>query len=374
MAKRKTAATVVANEPKTVVKNGPEIKSEIIDFNKLGIWLDMGSNILLRGKHGCGKTSIIMQICQERGYSIQYYSASTLDPWVDLIGIPRPAKFKMTTYDELLKKETEVERECISLVRPEHFERDNTDVIIFDELNRAPKKVRNAVMELIQFKSINGKRFHRLKNVIGIINPHDENETYDVEPMCPAQLDRFHIHYEVPCRPDRPYFHNKFGDYAGDIAINYWESLGKDLQEFVSPRRLDYAMEYYVAGHKDLINDILPMETNPSKLIEALGSRSIQDVLREIVARNNTEEIKKWINDPNNYDNSIQFIIENTNYGKVFFPQMSRERLANLLTTCKEVEDFFADNADVDNQETCPLCRILDEVATKQLATIGENK
>ena len=43
-----------------------------------------------------------------------------------------------------------------------------------DEFSRAHKKVRNAVMELIQFKSINGRKFKNLKIVWAAINPDDD--------------------------------------------------------------------------------------------------------------------------------------------------------------------------------------------------------
>ena len=42
---------------------------------------------------------------------------------------------------------------------------------IFDELNRAKPKVRNAVMELIQFRSINGIKFNNLRMIWAAINP-----------------------------------------------------------------------------------------------------------------------------------------------------------------------------------------------------------
>ena len=75
-----------------------------ITNNKLDFWLKKNKNVLLIGNHGVGKTSIVM----------------------------------------------------------DGFERNG---IFMDEYNRTNPKVRNALMELIQFKSINGRKFPNLKVV-----------------------------------------------------------------------------------------------------------------------------------------------------------------------------------------------------------------
>ena len=114
-----------------------------------------GFNVLLVGNHGVGKTAIVRTALDDLGLVWKYFSASSIDPWVDLVGVPKEK-------DGVLE-----------LIRPATLDFENLQVIFLDEYNRAPKKVRNACMELIQFGSINGKKFPKLQLVIAAINPDD---------------------------------------------------------------------------------------------------------------------------------------------------------------------------------------------------------
>ena len=68
------------------------------------------------------------------------------------------------TLSEFLKKTDDNGNSYLDLVRPQEFQDDEVEAIFMDEFSRH-KKVRNAVMELIQFKSINGRKFKNLKIV-----------------------------------------------------------------------------------------------------------------------------------------------------------------------------------------------------------------
>jgi hypothetical protein len=56
-------------------------------------YANSGLNVLLSGPHGIGKTAIIKEVFNnafgEYYKNWRYFSASTLDPWVDFIGIPK---------------------------------------------------------------------------------------------------------------------------------------------------------------------------------------------------------------------------------------------------------------------------------------------
>lgn len=307
----------------------------IISPERFDMWVKMELNVLLRGKHGVGKTHVILQECAKRGLNVQYFSTSTLDPWTDLCGIPRPKKIKVANKVE----------EYIDYVRPLLLQKDELDLVILDELNRSNKKVRNALMELIQFRSINGFKFNRLKNVIGIINPEDDKETYDIEPMDPAQLDRFQIQIDVPFAPDEDYFLNKFGA-NGRVGIEYWNNLTIELRDDVSPRRLDYALSLAKAGYKEHITDVLPHRVHPQKLIQALDSKSMIEVVEELVNAGNKKAINKWINVPNNFDNAIELITNNERYLAAFIEEIHPEKRANLIRTCPEVLKYVCEKFD----------------------------
>ena len=63
---------------------------------------DVESNVLITGAHGVGKTSIIKQVFEDNGLVLNeswlYFSGSTLDPWVDFIGIPKEIDGYLRTY------------------------------------------------------------------------------------------------------------------------------------------------------------------------------------------------------------------------------------------------------------------------------------
>lgn len=242
---------------------------------KLDFWIEHNLNVLLIGEHGVGKTAIIKDAFDRNNLKWRYFSAATMDPWVDFIGVPK-------------EKVTEDGVEYLDLVRPLEFQDHSIEALFFDEFNRAPAKVRNATMELIQFKSINGRKFNNLKCVWAAINPYDENETYDVEELDPAQQDRFQIQYELSNEPSPEYFQNKFGHRMGTRAVEWWKYLPDTLKRLVSPRRLDFAVDIYIKGGD--LEDVLDAEVRPKTL-----RRKIENISTA------TTHADKWLKDGEKY-------------------------------------------------------------------------
>lgn len=184
-------------------------------------------NVLLRGPHGVGKTQMVVEEVRRQGLRLKYYSAATLDPWADLVGIPMP----MT--DDTTKEK------FLVFIRPADI--DAAEIVFFDELNRSHPKVQNAVLEMVQFKSINGVPLPNLKMVWAAINPPDD--IYQVTELNPTLEDRFHLHLDVPAQPSVAYYTNGAG-IPEDVAkalVSWWErDLDANLRRLVSPRRLEY--------------------------------------------------------------------------------------------------------------------------------------
>lgn len=49
-------------------------------------------NVVFRGRHGVGKTTMVIDAFNRKKLKWLYFSASTMDPWVDLIGVPKEHK------------------------------------------------------------------------------------------------------------------------------------------------------------------------------------------------------------------------------------------------------------------------------------------
>lgn len=253
----------------------------VIDRNWLEKYLDLDLNVLFIGLHGVGKTEVIKEVMTKRfGDKWRYFSASTLDPWVDLIGTPRPVERDGKTF--------------LDLVRPEFIVCGEVEAIYFDEFNRAPDKILNAAMELIQFKSINGYKLPNLRVVWAAINPEDDDDTYSVNHLDPAHIDRFHVHYDVPYKVDEDYFNKKYPATA-DIFIKWWKGLPGHIVKKVSPRRLDYAANAYQNGCR--LEHFLPTESNIKSLRDALGSMPFCDMIKSIT---NNDAAEVFLRNQNN--------------------------------------------------------------------------
>lgn len=195
-------------------------------------------NVLLVGDHGVGKTEMVREEAQRQGLKLKYYSSSTLDPWSDLTGIPIPVDAE--TGKRGVGKQLE-------FIRPADIE--NAQIAFFDELNRSHPKVMDAVLEITQFHTINGKSLPRLKMVWAAINP--PGDIYNVNELDPVLADRFHVHLPVPAEPSIAYYTKKAG-IAPQVAkalVTWWHrDLDDNLRQMISPRRLEYMGQNYSKG------------------------------------------------------------------------------------------------------------------------------
>lgn len=303
-------------------------------IDKLRFYAKAGKNVLLEGHAGTGKTTIITQVFDEqfgKGNWL-YLSGSTIDPFIDFVGVPREEK-------------TKDGGSFLDFVLPRHFVQKKIKAIFIDEYNRTHKKVRNGTMELTQFKSINGRKFPDLEAVWVGINPFTDDEldeSYDVEQIDKAQLDRFQIQIKIPYQADLSYFTSKYGRDIGKAAVEWWNAIPKNIKYSVSPRRLDYALEIHNIGGD--VFDVLPLESNPSKLITSITIGNIDDKLSEIFNQSDFEKAKTLLSVENAYQSALPFITKNKDYKRFFLPVLSEERIISLFFKMEEVKSFVLKN------------------------------
>ncbi len=286
----------------------------LIDTEKLKFCLKNNLNVLLTGGHGVGKTTVVQRVFEEAGLKLLILSGATMDPWVDFVGVPRP----VTRPDGST---------VLDLVRRPELADDAVDAIFIDEFNRAPAKVRNAALELLQFKSVNGHRFDRLKTVWAAINPED-NANYDTERLDDAQRDRFHVQIEIPYRPCPAYFINKFGS-KGKAALEWWDTLGEEARRKISPRRLDYAIQVVELGGP--VRDVLPKEASVQALLQMLEEGPVFDKLKQFLQTEDRAGAKALLDDPSTGSQALRHIIGSKAAALFFLPLVDRERLMSVL-------------------------------------------
>lgn len=157
-----------------------------ITISEIVSYLDKGFNLLLEGPHGVGKTHMVRQAVENLGSDCAYFNGATMDPYLDLVGVPKTVVREDGT-DELV------------LVRKRII--DTVEYIFIDEINRmSDPRGQDALLELVQSRSINGEKLPKLKAVVACVNPVKDagtGTTYQVGALGPEMVDRFDIYERV---------------------------------------------------------------------------------------------------------------------------------------------------------------------------------
>jgi len=132
-------------------------------------------SVMLRAKHGVGKSSVVKQAAEEMG--IEFFDVRLSQCEVgDIKGLP--------FIDEAEKR--------TDFAKPYWWPRDpeSGGILFFDELNRASKDVLQAVFEICLDRRLDGENLPSGWRVVTAVNADDD---YDVVELDPALLDRWFI-------------------------------------------------------------------------------------------------------------------------------------------------------------------------------------
>lgn len=135
--------------------------------------MPVDKSIMLRAKHGVGKSSVIKQSAMERG--LEFFDVRLSQCEVgDIKGLPH----------------IDVENARTTFMKPYWWPRDpnSKGILFFDELNRASKDVLQAVFEICLDRRLDGEKLPDGWRVVAAINGDDD---YDVSELDPALLDRW---------------------------------------------------------------------------------------------------------------------------------------------------------------------------------------
>lgn len=180
-------------------------------------------NVILTSEPGIGKTTIAIEIMHLLKYEpVLYLSCATIDPWVDFVGIPVPDKVKNSI------------RFC------QRQDVQDAKSIILDEINRTHEKTQNAMLEIVQYGSINGVKLKHCKALWALQNP--ATGKHHVKELDQAMIGRFKARVTLLANPSSDYY-QKVGipEEVADTLVQWWkEDLSEEQQQIVQPRTLEY--------------------------------------------------------------------------------------------------------------------------------------
>lgn len=302
--------------------------SSVPSLQMLDMWIKNNFNVLFHGRPGVGKTSMVFEAFEAQGWEKNvdylYFSAATIDPWVDLIGVP----------SKVINEDGE---EVLKLVRPDTIKNKTIKAFFVDELNRSHKKVRNALMELIQFKSINGLRFPNLEIIWAAVNPDEDDELkFDVEKLDLAQEDRFQIHVQIPYKPNESYFAQKFKNpEMAEAVCKWWNDQPEKVKLQLTPRRLEYAIDVFLKTND--LRFVIPNEAHISSLKSAIQCGNPEKTLLKMIEVGDETEIRRWLAVENNLASVQNLICNNRSVCSRVLHLLSDERIVSFASKNKGI-------------------------------------
>ena len=140
--------------------------------------IDAGFPVLIRGRHGIGKSEVVYQFAAERGLPVVERRASQMTEG-DLMGLPS------------------IDGESTRWNAPDWLKEacDNAVVLFLDEVDRATMEVRQGIFELTDSRKLNGWHLHPQTRIFAAVNggEHSGASSYQVGEMDPAELDRWTV-------------------------------------------------------------------------------------------------------------------------------------------------------------------------------------
>ena len=132
--------------------------------------------VLLRGRHGIGKSTVVYQFADKNSMEVVERRASQMTEG-DLVGLPT-IENKSTTFNP-----------------PDWFKAacDRPVVLFLDEVDRATLEVRQGIFELTDSRKLNGHNLHPDTLVFAAVNGGEHGSQYQVGEMDPAELDRWTV-------------------------------------------------------------------------------------------------------------------------------------------------------------------------------------
>jgi hypothetical protein len=169
--------------------------------------------VLIRGRHGVGKSEVVYMIAEQRGMPVVERRASQMTEG-DLLGLPDTADTAING------------RKCTTWNAPDWLVTacEQPVVLFLDEVDRATVEVRQGLFELTDSRKINGWNLHPDTLIIAAVNGGEHGAQYQVGEMDPAELDRWTVFDVEPTDEDWLKWAN------GRVNTIIWDFINQNRQ------------------------------------------------------------------------------------------------------------------------------------------------
>ena len=175
--------------------------------------LDSKLPVLIRGRHGVGKSEVVYQIAAARNLPVVERRASQMTEG-DLLGLPDTA-------------DTEINgRKATTWNAPDWLVTacEQPVMLFLDEVDRATQEVRQGLFELTDSRKINGWHLHADTLIVAAVNGGEHGAQYQVGEMDPAELDRWTVFDVEPSDEDWLKWAN------GKVDSILWDFINQNRQ------------------------------------------------------------------------------------------------------------------------------------------------
>ena len=297
---------------------------------------DVRKPVLLRGRHGVGKSEVVYQFAKMVGLPVVERRASQMTEG-DLVGLPK------------------VENGRTEFMGPAWFldACDKPVVLFLDEVDRAVTEVRQGIFELTDSRKIFGKHLHPDTLIFAAVNGGDHAAQYQVADMDPAELDRWVVFDVEPSIEDflnwgKENLHSIMWDFCNQNRshLQHEDNFepGKVYPSRRSVKRLNDCLE-----KADLLDEEDADLTNVYHLSNAFCGSEFAVVFRDFVQNYDRQVSVKDILDDGKMGRVDRFgindhlaLIEKMDASGVFKNEMNDVQAANLATYFTKVPSELA--------------------------------
>ena len=280
--------------------------------------------VLIRGRHGVGKSEVVYQIAAALGMPVVERRASQMTEG-DLVGLPS------------------TDGNVTSFNPPDWFKTacDNPVVLFLDEVDRATIEVRQGIFELTDSRKLNGHVLHKDTLIFAAVNGGEHGDQYQVGEMDPAELDRWTVFDVEPTTEDwLTWAKDKVDSILWDFINqnrNHLEHTGDFEPNKVYPSRRSWVRLNDCFAQASLLVEDADASLSCSLWLLALlafeAAVSFKDFVdnyeRQVTIENILDEGKIHLTDRFGI-NDHNAIVEKMEAKEIFTAPLSEERVENL--------------------------------------------